>query len=76
MNDMNDGHWSMLAGAIVGQAMKDYRLALKTLRRNPESRAPKYTKDEVEAFFMSRWYRDLTRIDGEKLIRELQEEYL
>lgn len=73
---MNDGYWAMLAGAIVEQAIKDYRLVLKGLRRNPKNNRFLYHKSEVEDFFRSQWYRDLTRIDGNKLIRELQEEYL
>ena len=76
MNDMNDGHWAMLAGAIVEQAMKDYRLALSGLKRNPNSTIFQRQRKELEDFFRSQWYRDLTRIDGNKLIQKMQEEYL
>lgn len=73
---MNDGHWAMLAGAIVEQAMKDYRLALSGLKKKPNSTIFQRQRKELEDFFRSQWYRDLTNIDGEKLMHEMQEEYL
>lgn len=63
-----------LANAIVLQAVKDYRKALKTLRLNPKSKSAKADKDELERFSRSKWYASLTSVDGELLIRKLQEE--
>ena len=62
-----------LANAIVIQAVKDYRDALhgETIKRKP----PEYTIKECEAFFRSQWYSLLTKVDGEMLIKRLQEEY-
>ncbi|MCD8021501.1 MAG: hypothetical protein LUF30_00445 [Lachnospiraceae bacterium] len=63
-----------LCNAIIIQAVKDYRIALKALKRNPNSMAALDTKREVERFFRSQWYMVLTDVDGEFLIRKLNEE--
>ena len=61
-----------LANAIIEQAAKDYRLALRYHFKHPES--PKYKRDvqEIESFFRSDWYTALTDVDGENLIREIR----
>ncbi len=66
--------YEKLANAIILQAVKDYRGALKILKKRPENISAKSTKDEVERFFRSGWYQVLTEVDGEMLIRRLQEE--
>lgn len=63
-----------LANAIVLSAVKDYRDALKKLKRNPDYRPAKDMKAECETFFRSDWYKTLTSIDGEMLIRKLNAE--
>lgn len=63
-----------LANAIVLQAVKDYRKALKTLQMNPMSRSANADKNTLERFFLSEWYRFLTRVDGEMLIEKKQKE--
>jgi len=63
-----------LCNAIIIQAVKDYRLALKNLKRNPDSYKAKDTKEECERFFRSKYYMGLTDVDGEYLIRRLNEE--
>jgi hypothetical protein len=63
-----------LANAIVLDAVKDYRKALKTLRMNPKSKSALAEKDEIERFFRSGWYQLLTKVDGEMLIEKLNEE--
>ena len=60
--------YEKLANAIILQAVKDYRGALKILKKRPESIS------EVERFFRSGWYQVLTEVDGEMLIRRLLEE--
>ena len=40
--------YQALANAIIEQAVKDYRAALKTLRRHPDSKAAMATAMEVE----------------------------
>ena len=66
--------YEKLANAIILQAVKDYRNALKALKKRPGNISAKATKDEVERFFRSGWYQMLTSVDGEMLIDRLQEE--
>ena len=63
-----------LANSIVLLAVKDYRDALKKLKKWPRNESAKIMKDEVESFFRSAWYRELTSVDGEYLISKLQAE--
>ena len=63
-----------LAKSIVLLAVKDYRDALKKLKKWPRNESAKIMKDEVERFFRSAWYRELTSVDGEYLISKLQAE--
>lgn len=66
--------YEQLANAIILQAVRDYRDALKNLRKHPQSRESLDTKEEAERFFRSQWYRILTAVNGEMLIERLQEE--
>lgn len=70
MNDL----YEKLANAIVLQAVKDYRKALKILKKHPKNGTALYTKREVERFFHSDWYASLTSIDPAMLIEKLSEE--
>lgn len=63
-----------LANAIILQAVKDYRMALKSLKANSRNRTVQTDKAEIERFFRSQWYSALTSVDGEMLIRSLQKE--
>ena len=55
--------YEKLANAIVLRAVKDYRET-----KHPSTRA------SIERFFRSGWFRELTSIDGEKLIVDLRRE--
>ena len=82
--------WEDLANAIVLQAVKDYRQAKKALRRATAAVsgeegcvAPDMARkldciqsliQECEAFFLSRWYAQLTDVDGEWLLETLKRE--
>ena len=66
--------YETLANAIVEQAVKDYRDALKTLRRYPDSKAAMAAAMEIEEFFHSPWYGTLTQIDPDYLIDKLRKE--
>ena len=66
--------YQALANAIIEQAVKDYRAALKTLRRHPDSKAVMATAMEVERFFHSSWFAVLTDIDPDYLIERLRKE--
>ena len=63
-----------LANAIVLQAVKDYRDALKRLKKKPGKQAAMSDALESERFFRSGWYTALTSVDGEYLIQKLREE--
>lgn len=72
MSDITN--YENLANAIILQAVKDYRMALKSLKANPRNRTAMADKDEIERFFRSGWFSVLTSVDGEKLILSLQME--
>ena len=63
-----------LANAIILQAVKDYRMALKSLKANARNRTAQADKAEIERFFRSQWYSTLTDVNGEMLILSLQKE--
>ena len=66
--------YERLANAIVWQAVSDYRVALKKIKAHPKNREAISEALEIEKFFRSGWYSQLTDVDGEYLIRRLQDE--
>lgn len=66
--------YEQLANAIILQAVKDYRDALKKLKKRPRYDPAKDMISEVERFFHSAWYRELTSVDGNFLIKNLRSE--
>ena len=66
--------YERLANAIVFQAVSDYRVALKKIKAHPKNREAISEALEIEKFFRSGWYSILTDVDGEYLIRRLQDE--
>ena len=62
-------NYEELANAIVMQAVKDYRAALK-----PESRAAVSMQREAERFFRSAWFSELTIIDPKFILEGLKTE--
>jgi hypothetical protein len=65
-----------LANAIILQATKDYRLALRKLAKHPYNRIGLSEKEEIEQFFRSNWFTILTGIDPELLIEKLKAEVM
>ena len=63
-----------LANAIILQAAKDYRAALKRTHHHPHDRDAAIKRAECERFFRSGWFGMLTSLDAEELIRRLQME--
>ena len=61
--------YETIANAIILQAVKDYRTALKSLKANSRNRTAQADKAEIEQFFSA-----LTDVNGEMLIRSLQKE--
>jgi hypothetical protein len=70
---MNDNYYN-LANAIIFQAVKDYRKALRTLSHYPNNRLAQYERRCIEQFFRSGWFGVLTSIDPEMLINKLKAE--
>ena len=62
------------ANAIILSAVSDYRAALKRVKRNQRSKTAIDEALRIEKFFRSPWYQQLTSVDGELLIRRLQDE--
>jgi len=67
-------NYQNLANAIVLLAVNDYRKALKRLSLYPKYRTVQYQKRQIEQFFLSEYYKLLTSVDGERLIRKLNED--
>lgn len=67
-------NYQNLVNAIIMQAVKDYRKALRMLRKDPEHEKSLFWKKDVERFFRSQWFEDLCDLDGEVLIEQLQKE--
>ena len=66
--------WEKLAQAIIVQAAHDYRMARKHMAKPDLRYTAQNTISECEEFFRSNWFRHLTRVDGERLLRMLEEE--
>lgn len=69
-----ESSYERLANAIILQAATDYRMALKKIKAHPKNRDAIDEALGIERFFRSGWYSALTSVDGEFLIRKLQEE--
>ena len=67
-------NWEDLAQAIILQAVEDYRKSRRRVRHFPDQKGAQATIRETERFFRSRWFAQLTDIDGEMLIKRLREE--
>ena len=63
-----------LANAIVLQAVKDWRSAVRTLKKRTRYDPAKQMKEECEQFFLSEWFEQLTSVDGRYLLRKLKQE--
>ena len=72
---MNDPYEN-LAQAVILQTVKDYRTARKKLKYHPKNKDAKLMIEDCERFFRSDWFGVLTSVDGQMLLRKLQEEEL
>lgn len=63
-----------LANAIVLSCVKSYRRSLKALKKNPKNKSAMKEALDCQAFFEGDWMKTLTEVDGEWLMRKLQEE--
>ncbi len=74
MKESNDGAFLDLANAIILAAVRDYRKAVKQLRKRKKNDNALATKRQCMKFFRSDWFRVLTSIDGEQLLKKLDAE--
>lgn len=63
-----------IANAIVMQAVKDYRMARHKLRKRPKNADAKAMIEDCEKFFLSEWFETLTNVNGESILRKLEQE--
>ena len=71
---LSENPYEALANAIIIQAVNDYRIALKKVKKNPCNRDAINEALSLERFFRSPWYETLTSVDGEFLIRKIRAE--
>ena len=64
-----------LANAVIIQAAKDYRKAMKELWLCPRNAKARYMLEECENFFKSRYFNIYTAINGVWLMNKLKEEF-
>lgn len=72
--NLAEDSYERLANAIILSAVSDYRAALKRVKRNQRIKTAIDEALRIEKFFRSPWYQQLTSVDGELLIRRLQDE--
>lgn len=63
-----------LGNAVVLQAVKDYRDAIKKLSRGRNNSAAEQMKNECVRFFKSKHFNVFTELDGEILLQQLEKE--
>lgn len=64
--------YQVLANAIVEQAARDYRTALKYHLTHPNNRKFEQVVKNLERFFHSDWFEMLTDSDSDYLLREMR----
>jgi len=71
---MIDNVFQNLANAIIIQAAKDYRIVIRMLAKNPQHSRAMEEKKELEDFFLSEWFKTLSGVNGEILLKKLEQE--
>ena len=66
--------YQALGNAVVLQAVKDYRDAVKKLSRGKTNTAAEQMKNECERFFKSGHFNIFTELDGKVLFSQLEKE--
>ena len=67
-------NWQALAQTIILQAVEDYRKCRRLVRRKPGQIEAQKMIREVEAFFRSRWFMQLSDVDGNMILEGLKKE--
>ena len=63
-----------LANAVVLQAVKDYRDAVRKLSHGKRNVMAEQRKTECEVFFKSQYFNVFTTLDGNSLLSQLEKE--
>lgn len=66
--------YQALGNAVVLQAVKDYRDAVKKLSRGKKNEKATQMKAECEKFFKSGYFNVFTELDGKALLSQLEKE--
>lgn len=66
--------YEKLANAVVLQAVRDYRSAVKRLSRGKKNVAAESEKEECERFFKSQHFNTFTELGGKALLAQLEKE--
>ncbi len=66
--------WEALGNAVVLRAAKDYRSALRRLKRFPENKAAQKAAKECEEFFLGPVIEIYTSLDGKMIMDKIREE--
>ena len=66
--------WEGLAGAIILKAVEDYRHINGRLAKKPDDARLQEQRAEIEKFFLSSWFKVLTKLNGARLLHRLQAE--
>ena len=74
MSALLDGY-IQLAHAIVAVAAESYKYTLLAVKNHTRSDSVFRRKEELESFFLSEWFRLLSRLDGIYFIQKMQEVY-
>lgn len=72
--DYDPGGLQNIANAVVIQTAKDYRKALKDIKKNPKDRKAMAIAIACEDFFDGDWITVLTAVDGRWLKEKLRKE--
>ena len=72
--NISEEPYEALGNAIILQAVKDYRTALKKVKRNPHNRMALDEALSIEKFFRGPLFSVITSVDPEYLIGKLQDE--
>jgi len=67
-------NWEALANAIILQAVEDYRKCRRLVRRKPNQFEAQKMIREIERFFRSKWFMQLTGADGNVILEQLKKE--
>jgi hypothetical protein len=68
--------YQKLVNAIIVQAADDYREAYKILKNDYTDTKARKTFMDCELFFVSKWFEQLTNLDGYDLLQRLKAEFI